>query len=416
MIAQQTPAAKQSESILILGATAHIGNGQIIENSAIGFDNGKITFVGTRSQANASVFSKTIDASGKHVYPGFIAGNTTLGLVEVDAIRATDDDSEIGNIIPHVRSLIAYNAESKVVESMRPNGVLMAQIAPRGGRISGTSSIVQFDAWNWEDAAIKVDGGIHMNWPNSFSRGRWWLGENPRLVPSKTYNDQVEEVVSFIKEAKTYLNGNQSARNLPYEAVKGLFDGTQRLYVHTNGEKEIIDALNFTKENGIKHLVIIGGDEAHKVADVLAGNKVSVMITRPHRLPNKEDDNVKHPFNLAKLLLDKGVLVGIEMNGRMNRQESRNLPFFAGSFAAYGVGKEQAVQLITENAAKILGIDAIVGTLEKGKDATIFISEGDALDMHTNFVSHAFIQGREVSLETHQTKLWKRYSNKLEQE
>ncbi|NAS32839.1 amidohydrolase family protein [Flavobacteriaceae bacterium R38] len=413
VIAQQTPADAQSESILILGATAHIGNGQVIENSAIGFDKGKITFVGTKSQANTDNFSKTIDASGKHIYPGFIAGNTTMGLVEVDAIRATDDDDEIGEMIPHVRSIIAYNAESKVVESMRPNGVLMAQVAPRGGRISGTSSIVQFDAWNWEDAAIKTDDGIHMNWPNSFSRGRWWLGEDPRLVPSKNYKDQVEEVVSFVKEAKAYLNGSQSPRNLPYEAVKGLFDGTQRLYVHVDGEKEIIDAVNFTKENGIKHLVIIGGDEAHKVADVLAENKVSVMITRPHRLPNKEDDNVKHPFNLAKLLLDKGVLVGIEMNGRMNRQESRNLPFFAGSFAAYGIGKEQAVQLITENAAKILGIDNIVGTLAQGKDATLFLSEGDALDMRTNIVSHAFIQGREVSLETHQTKLWKRYAKKF---
>ncbi|NER14151.1 amidohydrolase family protein [Leptobacterium flavescens] len=413
MMAQQTPAGKQKGSILITGATAHLGNGQTIENSAIGFDNGKLTYVGTLAQADRNSFSRVIDASGKHVYPGFIAGNTTLGLVEVDAIRATDDDAEIGGIIPHVRSLIAYNAESKVVESMRPNGVLMAQITPQGGRISGTSSVVQFDAWNWEDAAVKADDGIHMNWPNSFTRGRWWLGEDPRLVPSKNYSEQVEEVVSFIREARAYLKGSQSPRNLPYEAVKGLFDGTQRLYVHVNGEKEIVDAVNFTKENGIQKLVIIGGDEAHKVADLLANNNVSVMISRPHRLPNKEDDNVKHPFNLAKLLMDKGVVVGIEMNGRMNRQESRNLPFFAGSFAAYGIGKEDAVKMISGNAAKILGIDDIAGTLEKGKDATLFISEGDALDMRTNIVSHAFIQGREVSLETHQTKLWKRYSQKF---
>lgn len=177
--AQQTPAAKQSEAISIEGATAHLGNGDVIENALVMFEGGKLTFVGS---ANAKIAraGNVIDASGKHVYPGFIAPVKTLGLVEVEAVRASDDTDEIGEIIPHVRSLIAYNAESKVVESMRPNGVLIGQIAPEGGRISGTSSIVQFDAWNWEDAAIKVDDGIHINWPNSFKQGRWWAGR-PRL-------------------------------------------------------------------------------------------------------------------------------------------------------------------------------------------------------------------------------------------
>ena len=414
--AQQTPGGKQKQAILITGATAHLGNGKIIENSAIGFENGKINFVGQASQADKSSYSQIIDANGKHVYPGFIAGNTTLGLVEIDAVRATDDDGEIGGMIPHVRSLIAYNAESKVVESMRPNGVLMAQVAPVGGRISGTSSIVQFDAWNWEDAAVKADDGIHMNWPNSFTRGRWWLGEDPTLKPSQQYSKQLNDIRDFIIQSSTYLKGAQSPRNIQFEAMKGLFDGSQRLFIHVNGEKEITDAVQLCKENGIQKIVIIGGDEAHKVGDLLAQNNIPVMISRPHRLPNKEDDNVKHPFNLAKLLIDKGVTVGIEMNGRMNRQETRNLPFFAGSFAAYGLGKEEAVQLITGNAAKILGVDDIVGTLEDGKDATLFISEGDALDMRTNIVLHAFIQGRQISLETHQTKLWKRYAKKFNQE
>jgi imidazolonepropionase-like amidohydrolase len=91
---------------------------------------------------------------------------------------------------------------------------------------------------------------------------------------------------------------------------------------------------------------------------------------------------------------------------------TRNLPFYAGTFAAHGLDKEKAVQLLTGNAAKILGIDNFAGTIETGKDATLFISEGDALDMKSNRITHAFIQGRKISLESHQTKLWKRYSNK----
>ena len=159
IIAQQTPASKQTTAISIEGATAHLGNGQIIENSLIMFVDGKITFVGS-SMMKIARMGTIIKAEGKHIYPGFIALDATLGLVEIDAVKASDDESEIGIMNPHVRSLIAYNAESKLVESMRPNGVLMAQIVPKGGTISGTSSIVQMDAWNWEDAAIKVDDAI----------------------------------------------------------------------------------------------------------------------------------------------------------------------------------------------------------------------------------------------------------------
>ena len=164
IIAQQTPAPKQTSDYSIEGATAHLGNGKVIENSLLMFSNGKLSFVGS---ANAKIARKgtVINAKGKHVYPGFIAANASLGLVEIDAVRATDDESEVGTMNPHIRSIIAYNTESKVTESMRPNGVLLGQITPRGGTISGTSSIMQFDAWNWQDAVIKKDDAIHMNWP-----------------------------------------------------------------------------------------------------------------------------------------------------------------------------------------------------------------------------------------------------------
>ena len=222
---------------LLQAPTAHIGNGTVIQNSAIGFDNGKLTFVGNAGQANRSGFSRVIDATGKHVYPGFIAANSSLGLVEIDAVRATDDDSDVGGIIPHVRSLIAYNAESKIVESMRPNGVLMAQVAPRGGGISGTSSIMQLDAWNWEDAVIKTDDGIHMNWPNSVTWGRWWLGEDPGVKPNKNYSKQIDEAKEFMAQVEAYLKSAPATKNLVFEAVKGLYDGSKKLYVHTNGAK-----------------------------------------------------------------------------------------------------------------------------------------------------------------------------------
>ncbi|HSQ45379.1 MAG TPA: amidohydrolase family protein, partial [Lutibacter sp.] len=311
-----------------------------------------------------------------------------------------------------VQSLIAYNAESKVVESVRPNGVLIGQITPRGGVISGTSSIVQFDAWNWEDAAIKVNDGIHLNWPQSFSEGRAWRGEEEGTKPNKEYLKEVEEIASFIRNGKNYLNTSKSPKNLPYDALEGLFNGSKNLYVHADGVKEITDAVNFSKEMGISKLVIVNGNDAYKIADLLVENNIPVIIERSHRLPNNEDDDYDLPYKTAKLLAEKGVVVAIGMEGSMERMNSRNLPFYAGTCAAFGLNKEDALKLITSNAAKILGIDAFVGTLEVGKDATLFISEGDALDMRTNKLTDAFIQGRKISLETHQTELWQRYDKK----
>ena len=409
--AQQTPADQQTTAYSIEGATAHLGNGEVIENSLLIFNEGKITFVGS-AMTTTSRLGSVINAKGKHVYPGFIAANTTLGLVEIDAVKATNDQDEIGIMNPHIRSLIAYNAESKVVESMRPNGVLMAQITPRGGVLSGTSSVVQLDAWNWEDAAIKTDDGIHMNWPSSFTSGKWWLGEDPALKPDVKYAENVDEIKAYFMNAKNYLASNKEKTHLPYQATAGLFDGSKRFFIHVSGQKEITDAITVSKELGIHNLIIVNGEAADKVADLLVKNNVSVILDRPHRNPNSEDDAYDATYTIAKTLLDKGVLVSLGMEGQMERMQTRNLPFYAGTFAAFGLDKELALQLITLNTATILGIDAFTGSLEVGKDATLFISEGDALEMRGNILIHAFIQGRSISLETHQTALWKRYSNK----
>ena len=415
VIAQQTPASKQTNAISIEGATAHLGNGEVIENSLIMFNNGKFTFVGSANTKIARQ-GKVMNATRKHLYPGFIAPNSTLGLVEVDAVRASNDADEVGAMNPHIRSLIAYNTESKIIESMRPNGVLMGQITPRGGRISGTSSIVQFDAWNWEDAAIKADDGIHLNWPNPFSRGRWWLGEPSMLKENKNYKKQIEELASYFAESKAYQASNKSPRHLPFEALQGVIEGSKKLYVHVDGERGITDAINFAKNTNIKHIVIVGGYEAHKVSSLLKQNNIPVLLQRVHSEPNNDDDDYDLPFKLANKLVNAGVLVGLENAGGMERMNARNLPFLAGTCAAYGLNKEQALSLITLNTAKILGIDNMVGSLEVGKDATLFISEGDALDMRTNKLEKAYIQGRDISLESHQTELYKRYSNKYKQQ
>jgi len=415
VVGQQTPALEQNEAVTIVGATAHIGDGSVIEKSVIIFEDGKISIV-TDIKTMIPYKGKIINAEGMHVYPGFIAPNTTLGLAEINQVRATKDFSEIGSLKPHIRSIIAYNAESQIVESLRPNGVLIGQITPRSGIISGTSSVVQLDAWNWEDALIKEDDGVHLNWPNTYKRGRWWIGEPRGYSPNKDYQDHVDKICSFIKNAHAYGKGKSAPKNESYKAMQGLFDGSKKLYVHTNGEKEIIDAIHLLKENGILELVLVGGYESYKVTDLLVENNIPVLVRRIHTTPTNEDHDYDLTFRLPKLLLEKGVLVALQTSGQMERMNTRNLPFYAGQVVGQGLDKELALQLITLNAAKILGIDKNYGSLEKGKSATLFISEGDALDVRSNLLTHAFIDGRKISLETHQTELWKRYSKKYSEE
>src|SRR5690606_13999291 len=342
MNAQQTPAPEQAEAISIEGATAHLGNGKVLENSLIMFVDGKLAFVGS-ANARIARMGTVIDAKGKHVYPGFIAPAKSLGLVEVDAVRASDDQDEMGEMIPHVRSLIAYNAESKVVESMRPNGVLIGQTTPQGGTIAGTSSIVQFDAWNWEDAALKTDDGIHMDWPTFYRRGRWWMGEERGFVPNKDYADDIEDIKAFFLNSFAYGKATAKERNLPFEAMSGLFDGSKRLYLYADGEKEMIDAVTLAKAVGVKNIVIVGGGRAHKITDFLKETNNPVLVNLTLDLLRSDDDDYDLLYTLPQLLVDAGRLVGLQNIGVDNIQ-TRNLPFHAGNIVGQGMDRETALQ------------------------------------------------------------------------
>ncbi|WP_031425570.1 amidohydrolase family protein [Flavimarina sp. Hel_I_48] len=408
--AQQTPAPQHKGEITLKGGTAHIGNGKVIENSIIFIEDGKITGVYDAKSTTMEPKGEVIDVTGKHIYPGFIAADTTLGLVEISAVRATEDQDEIGEFNPHIEAIIAYNAESKVVESMRPNGVLIAQTVPQGGTISGTSSVVQLDAWNWEDAVVERGDGVHLNWPSSFKRGRWWLGEEPGYSPNKSYTEDITEIKDFIKQSSAYSGGENDVTNLTYGAMKSILDGDNNLYIHVDGEKEILDVLRFKTEMNLDHVVLVGAYRGYKIADEIAKANVPVILARVHSLPGAEDDDYDVSFKMAKTLSDAGVLVALGNSGEY--WQSRNIPFYAGQITAYGMSFEDALSLITLNTAKIMGIDATLGSLEEGKDATLFVSTGNALEMKGNNVEKAMIKGRNISLESHQTELWKRYMEK----
>ena len=408
--AQETmhPSPAQTKKIVISGGTLHIGNGQVIENGTLSIEKGKIKI--ETGAVTGDV--ERIDATGKHVYPGVIAPNTNLGLVEVSSTKSTADFDELGEMNPSIRSIVAYNTDSKVINTLRSNGVLLAQIVPQGGMISGMSTVVQLDAWNWEDAAYALDNGVHMTFPALINRPMQMRRRGADSDPVKLGLDKIEQARVFFREAKAYLQEKtHAATNLKFEATRGLFDRSKTLYVHCDLVKEMLVAVDFAKEFNFK-LVIAGGTDSYMIADILAANNVAVILHEPHALPATDDDAVDQPYKTGAQLQKAGVLFTICQDSGDGYTQIRNLPFLAGTMSTYGLTKEEALAAITLNPAKILGIADRTGSLENGKDANIVISTGDLLDMKSSIVTHAFIQGRAINLDNKHTQLFNRYKYK----
>jgi len=399
------PAVPQSGAIALTHATLHVGNGDVIEDATIVFLNGKITSVGKNVPTGDA---KTIDCSGKQIYPGLILSDCNLGLTEIQAIRSERDEYELGDLNPDVRSLVAYNTDSKIINTVRSNGVLLANVVPNGGVISGSSSVMQLDGWNWEDAAYKTDIGIHFRMPRLVPYSK----ENTETDVLKRAYEQIEDVRNFFRDAKSYFNeSSHLQRNIKIESVKGLFDNTQTFFVHCNLVNEMMIAVEFAKEFGF-HTVIVGGAESNKITDYLKENNLAVILNEMHNLPIMQDDDVDMYAKLPYQLQQAGVPYCINDFDQMNR--GRNIMFNAGVAVGYGLTKEQALQAITLSPAKILGIDKQTGSLEVGKDANVVVSDGDLLDIRTNNIIYAFIQGKQINLDNKQKQLYQRYSTKYQ--
>lgn len=410
------PAPKQNKKTAITNAMIHVGNGTVIENGTLVFDNGKITYSG--AAAGAPSAETIVDAKGKHVYPGIILPASTLGLQEISGVRGSTDINELGELNPSIHSIVAYKAESIVTNTLRANGILFAHVAPGGQLVAGQSSVVQLDAWNYEDAAYKVDNGMHFYMPSLLARpggGRFaallaLLGPQQPSDPVKAALDRIEGVKAFFREAKAYHQKDAGKEiNLKFEATKALFEKKQKLFIHCSQVKQMLVAIDFVKEFGFD-VVLVGASDSWQIADLLKQHNIAVILTQEHNLPTLDDDDVDQPYKAATALHKAGVLFCLNDDDPQNR--GRNLPFNAGTAAAYGLGKEEALKAITLNAAKILGIDDKTGTLEVGKDANIVISAGDILDMKSSIITNAYIQGRGINLSSKHTQLYERYKHK----
>jgi imidazolonepropionase-like amidohydrolase len=410
--------SREIKNFVLIHGIAHIGNGKKIENSIIMVRDGYITFVGdaTTIRLKKEEWDTVYNISGKHVYPALINLNNVLGLHDAEAVRATRDYHETGNLNPHVRSLIAYNTDNQIVPTIRSNGVLYTQVTPRGGRISGQSSVVGLYAWNWEDAVLKADDGIHLNFPNSYSI-YWGFDEGLVTETNKNYNEELKELKTFFQDAKAYYKEkNPQEKNLRLEAMKGIWDGSKNLYVHVNNAKDILEALHFVQEFGIPSPVFVGVAEIYEVLPVYKKYRYPVILNRTHRLPLQDDSPLHIYYKLPSLLKKDSIPFAISMSGDMEAMNSRNLSYNAGTAVAWGLSPEDALESITLSPARILKLDHLLGTIEEKKIASLIVTEGDILDMATSQVSMVFYHGKRMIHTNKQNELYEKYLRKYQSE
>jgi imidazolonepropionase-like amidohydrolase len=404
------PAPVQSRDVVIEQATVHIGNGNVVVNGAVWFSGGILKYVGPMKDIpSVPADAQRLRIQNGHVYPGFIACNTTLGLTEIEAVRATNDLAEVGAYNPNVRSAIAFFSDSRVIPTVRSNGVLLAEACPRGGVISGTSSLMQLDAWNYTDALVHSDAALHLNWPGVAPSTE----EDKQAGKMRLYDKAIADLQRFFDAARARRTEPEPRfTNLRLDAMAKVLDGQMPLFIHCHRAQEISDALRFCAINKLKAPVLVEAEEVYKVLDLVKRSGASVLPARVHSLPMRAEDDVDQPYKTPALLQRAGIPFAFQQSGDMEAMNARNLPFTAGTATAYGLPYEEAVKALTLAPAVMLGADKQVGSLEVGKRATLFLSEGDAFNMSTNRLGAAFVDGRQLDLGNEQVQLYERYKNR----
>jgi imidazolonepropionase-like amidohydrolase len=408
----EVPGAPQKKPVVLANATIHPVSGPVIEKGTLVFDGGKITALGTNVAVPEG--AETIDLAGKHIYPGLFEALSDIGLVEINSIRATIDAQETGQLNPNVRAVVAVNPDSEIIPVTRSNGVLLSLTAPYGGLMSGRSSVIQHDGWTWEDMTLKADVALHIQWPQSAGgrRGRGGAEETPA-----TPDRGVEAIRQALTDARAYVKARQGDPKFPHDArwesLEDVLAGKLPVIAHADDIKQISAAVAFAEREGLK-LIIAGGYDAPRCVDLLKRNNVPVIVGGTYRLPRRRNDGYDAAYAVPAELAKAGVRYCISARARFGANSVRNLPYHAAAAIGFGLSADEALKSITLYPAQILGVADRVGSLEKGKDATLFVCDGDPLETPTQ-ITAAWISGRAVDLNDRHKTLYRKYEEKYKQ-
>ena len=408
----------QSEAVALRGATIHTVTNGVIENGTILFENGVIRAIGTDVEIPTG--TRVVDVSGKHIYPGLIDAYSTVGISEIGSVDVSSDVNELGDFNPNVRAEGAVNAESRHIGTTRSAGVLVTLTTPGGGLISGMSSAMSLEGWDWEEMSMESAAALNVNWPNPRGgrggrggRGRGF-GPGPQ-EPPPTSAEQVQQLKDFFAEARAYRDataaGEEVRTDSRYTAMIPALDGEIPVVVSADGAAQINDAITWAQEEGVR-LVIRGGGDAIHVADRLVANDIPVILTSTMAAPGRDYEGYDGAYTMPARLYEAGVRFAI--SGGSGALYTNRLPWEAGVAVAFGLPEEEALKAVTINAAEFMGISDRVGSLEPGKQATLLITTGTPLDM-TSDIEQSYIQGREIDMLDIQKFFFQKYMEKVRQ-
>lgn len=410
----QIPSKAQDHPIALVGGTVHPVSGPEIAGAIVLFERGKIVAIGKDVSIPAG--AEQIDVTGKHVYPGMIDANTTIGLIEVGAARATNDMAESGQINPNVKAQVAVNADSELFPVARSNGVTLALAVPQGGLVSGQSALIEMDGWTWEEMTLKSPVAMHINWPNMAPVTAWWMRETEeKQIEARDRN--LDLIRQAFDEARAYQTARtaEGLAGVPYhgydarwEAMIPVLEGKIPIVVNADEIRQIEAAVAFAVREKVR-LIICGGYDAPSCADLLKKHNVAVIVDGTHRVPSRDDDPYDAAYTVAERLRVAGVPFCISGGGES--ANVRNLPYQAAMAVAFGLPKDEALKAITLYPAKMLAIEDRVGSLDTGKDATIIVTTGDPLEIPSR-VEMELIRGRRIDLSDKQKLLWEKYKEK----
>jgi imidazolonepropionase-like amidohydrolase len=402
-------------TVAIVGARIATVSGPVLEKGTVLITSGRIAAVGASVVVPPG--ATVIDGAGATLYPGLVDGLTAMGLVEIDSVPGTVDKREIRDLNAEARAWVAINPHSEVIPVTRANGITAVLSAP----VTGQSALIRLAGSSAEELVLKAPVALHLAYPTGrppFDITR--LFEEPTLntfeerqkEKKKNQEKELQQIKNLLEEAKAHDAALAAARagigvapppNLSLEALGPAAKGELPVIVQADDEADIRGAVTFAKERGLK-LIIAGGLEAWRCTDVLKANDVPVLMN-VERLPNRRSDAYDAAYTVPAKLYEAGVRFAIVSDETAN---SRNLPYEAAMARAYGLPAAAALRAITLSPAEIFGVGDRIGSIDLGKDASLFLASGDIMD-HRTRVLRVFVDGQEQSLETRHTRLYEKF-------
>ena len=415
-------AAPQQKPIVLKNGVLHTVTGGVVLGGTLWFYDGTIR--GVLAEGDSLAFPngmqpEVIDLQGKHVFPGMIAANTQLGLVEIAAVRQTVDTDEVGDLSPEAKALVAVNPDSAAIPVARSNGVLAAAVFPSGGLLPGRASVIQLDGWTNDDLAVRADAGPIVAWPalgggfgRRFGRGADAGEKGDGDAAAKKQRTRIDEAFSAARAWLTAFTADPTIGvDLRHQALVPALRGEVPVFVLADDVEQIESAVLWAIGQRLRP-VLVGGRDAALCSPLLKDHSVPIVVTGIHRLPRRDDSDYDEPFTLPKRLADAGLSFCIATG--QDFSFDRNLPYHAATAAAFGLGRDAAFAAITIDAARILGVDDRLGSLTVGKDATLFVADGHPFDLPTR-IELAFVRGKRIDLRNKQTELEAKYRERLRQ-